>query len=75
MTIASAVEEQAATTSGMSRSLGVAAAGSSEVIRVVAGVAEVSRAAAQGAQGSKEASDDVATFAQNLNTLVARFRY
>ncbi|WP_143447992.1 methyl-accepting chemotaxis protein [Kineosporia sp. R_H_3] len=75
MTIASAVEEQAATTSGMSRSLGVAAAGSSEVIRVVAGVAEVSRAAAQGAQGSKDASDDVATFAQNLNTLVARFRY
>jgi methyl-accepting chemotaxis protein len=75
LTIASAVEQQAATTNSMSQSLGIAAAGSTEVIRVVAAVAEVSHATAESAQASKDASDDVATYAHTLNTLVDKFRY
>ncbi|MFN0284566.1 MAG: methyl-accepting chemotaxis protein [Kineosporiaceae bacterium] len=75
LVIAAAVEEQAATTSDMSRSLGVAAAGSTEVIRVVAAVAEVGEATTLGARASKDASDDVAQYAASLQTLVSRFRF
>jgi methyl-accepting chemotaxis protein len=73
MLIAAAVEEQAATTSDMSRSLGVAASGSTEVIRVVTAVAEVGEATTEGARASKEAADDVARYAEALQGLVHRF--
>ena len=74
-TVASAVEEQSATTHVMTRAINDAASGSSEVSRVVAAVAEVANATADSAQASLDASEDLATFAKKLNALVATFRY
>ena len=74
-TVASAVEEQSATTHVMTRAIADAAAGSSEVSRVVAAVAEVANATADSAQASLDASEHLADFAQKLNGLVATFKY
>lgn len=74
-TVASAVEEQSATTHVMTRAIAAAAAGSSEVARVVAAVAEVANATADSAQASLDASEHLASFAQKLNGLVATFKY
>ena len=74
-TVASAVEEQSATTHVMTRAIAAAAAGSSEVSRVVAAVAEVANATADSAQASLDASEHLASFAQKLNGLVATFKY
>jgi methyl-accepting chemotaxis protein len=73
-TIASAVEEQSATTAEMSRAVTDAAGGSSQVARALSAVAEVSTATSSSARASRAAADDLAGLANRLNDLVGVFR-
>ncbi|GGQ59750.1 methyl-accepting chemotaxis protein [Couchioplanes azureus] len=74
-TIASAVEEQTATTSEMSRSVAEAAHGSGEVAHTVAGVAEVAGATADGAKATHQAAGDLTRLASDLTRVVEGFRH
>ena len=74
-TIASAVEEQTATTAEMSRSVAEAATNSSEVARTVSGVAEVAAATADGAKATQQAAVDLTRLASDLTRLVDSFRH
>ena len=73
-TIASAVEEQSATTSEITRSVAEAAAGSGEIARNVSGVAEAAGDTANGSTSVLAASQELAHMAEQLDTLVKRFR-
>ncbi|KHD74437.1 methyl-accepting chemotaxis protein [Actinoplanes utahensis] len=74
-TIASAVEEQTATTGEMSRSVAEAATSSGEVARTVSGVAEVAAATAEGARATQQAAVDLTRLAGDLTNLVGGFRH
>ncbi|MEU4424932.1 methyl-accepting chemotaxis protein [Actinoplanes sp. NPDC024001] len=74
-TIASAVEEQTATTGEMSRSVADAATSSGEVARTVSGVAEVAAATADGARATQQAAVDLTRLAGDLTNLVGGFRH
>ncbi|MFI1996955.1 methyl-accepting chemotaxis protein [Actinoplanes sp. NPDC020271] len=74
-TIASAVEEQTATTSEMSRSVAESATSSGDVARTVSGVAEVAAATADGAKATQQAAGDLTRLAAELTTLVNGFRH
>ncbi|MFI7601669.1 methyl-accepting chemotaxis protein [Actinoplanes sp. NPDC049681] len=74
-TIASAVEEQTATTSEMGRQVGDAAHSSGEVARTVSGVAEVAGATADGARATQQAAAELTRLAADLTGLVADFRH
>ncbi|MCU0226945.1 MAG: methyl-accepting chemotaxis protein [Bryobacterales bacterium] len=73
-TIASAVEEQTATTSEIGRNLTDAARGSTEITRNVVGVSESARSTAAGARDTQQASTELSKLAAELNQLVGRFR-
>ena len=72
-TIASAVEEQTATTGEMSRSIGEVSAGSSRIARHIHDVSSASATAVQGVNRTREASADVARTAEQLRGLVGAF--
>ena len=74
-TIASAVEEQTATTAEMSRSVSEAANGSSEIAQNITGVAEAARLTTEGVQQSQEATGELARMSAELTSLVSTFRY
>ncbi|MBM2618301.1 methyl-accepting chemotaxis protein [Actinoplanes sp. LDG1-06] len=74
-TIASAVEEQTATTAEMNRSVGEAAAGTGQISSNIAGVADAARRTSEGVAQSRQASEELETMSGDLNALVARFRY
>nr|BFE72401.1 hypothetical protein GCM10020092_057020 [Actinoplanes digitatis] len=74
-TIASAVEEQTATTAEMSRSVSDAATSSGEVARTVSGVAEIASSTAEGAKSTQQAAADLANMATELTGLVNGFRH
>jgi methyl-accepting chemotaxis protein len=74
-TIASAVEEQTATTGEMSRSVSDAATSSGNVARTVSGVAEVASATADGARATQQAAVDLTRLAGDLTNLVGGFRH
>jgi methyl-accepting chemotaxis protein len=74
-TIASAVEEQTATTGEISRSVSEAAKGSSEIAENITGVAEAARSTTEGASNTKGSADELAKIAAELQKLVAQFRY
>ena len=74
-TIASAVEEQAATTGEISRSVQEANAGSSEITANIAGVADAATSTLQGAAQTQERAEGLTRTAAELNQLVERFRY
>jgi len=73
-TIASAVEEQTATTGEMSRSIGEVAMGSSRIAANIADVSTASGSALHGVTQTRQASDDVARTAEELRALVGAFR-
>ncbi|GAA2550128.1 hypothetical protein GCM10010435_20070 [Winogradskya consettensis] len=73
-TIASAVEEQTATTGEMSRSIGEVASGSSRIAMNIADVSTASSTAVQGVAQTRQASDEVARTAEELRTLVGGFK-
>jgi methyl-accepting chemotaxis protein len=74
-TIASAVEEQTATTGEISRNVSEAARGSSEIARNVTGVAQAARGTTEGAGDTKKSADELSKMAHALQKLVSQFRY
>jgi methyl-accepting chemotaxis protein len=74
-TIASAVEEQTATTSEISRNVAEAAQVSNGIAQNVTSVAQAARSTTQGASSTKEAAVDLAKIAADLRASVAQFKY
>ena len=72
-TIASAVEEQTATTNEIGRNASEGAQGTQHIAQNIAGVADAARASAQGASQSQQAAAALSQLAGNLKTLVSRF--
>jgi methyl-accepting chemotaxis protein len=72
--IASAVEEQSATTNEMSRNASEAAKGSSDIARNIEGVAEAARSTSQGAANSEKAAQQLAVMSHELKELVEQFK-
>ncbi|MCB9878580.1 MAG: PAS domain-containing methyl-accepting chemotaxis protein [Planctomycetes bacterium] len=68
--IASAVEEQTATTNEISRNIAEAAKGSGEIARAVTGVAEAARDAATAASGTMQAGTELTELASSLRSLL-----
>jgi len=74
-TIASAVEEQTATTNEMGRNVNEAAMGASEIAENITGVAQAAIATSQGAADSLHASSELARMATELQAIVSRFNF
>ena len=75
ITIASAVEEQTATTNEISRSVADAARGSSEIANNITNVAHAAQSTLSSANDVHTASGEMARMATELQQLVDRFRY
>jgi methyl-accepting chemotaxis protein len=73
-TIASAVEEQSATTNEISRNLAEAAKGGVEITRNVTGVAEAARTTTAAATDTQKSAQGLEGLAAELQGLVAQFR-
>ncbi|WP_150118287.1 methyl-accepting chemotaxis protein [Cellulomonas sp. B6] len=74
MTIASAVEEQTATTNESGRNITEAAAGSEQIAAHISDVAGATEEVASGIAQARERIDGLAALAQALSAQVARFR-
>jgi methyl-accepting chemotaxis protein len=74
-TIASAVEEQTATTNEIGRNVSEAARGAAEIARSITGVAHAARSTTAGATESQKQAVELARMATELRDLVQRFRY
>jgi methyl-accepting chemotaxis protein len=74
-TIASAVEEQTATTNEIGRNITEAATGANEIAKNIAGVAQAAQSTTQGAANSQTASAELARMAGELQKLVEQFKY
>jgi methyl-accepting chemotaxis protein len=74
LTIASAVEEQSATTGEITRSVSDAASGSAEIASTIAGVAAAASTTTQGVTESQKAAEDLARMSKDLQEAVRRFR-
>ena len=72
--VAAAVEEQAATTSEIGRSVGEAASGSDDIARNITGVAETARGTTQGAAETHRSAEELARLAGDLLALVGKFQ-
>ena len=72
-TIASAVEEQSATTAEMNRGVSDAAAGSTVIARTIGGVAEATAGSQARAAEAAHAADDLRQLADRLRGLVNQF--
>jgi methyl-accepting chemotaxis protein len=75
LTIASAVEEQTATTNEMSRSVQEAAGGSTEIAQNITGVAAAAGSTTQALSQTRMAVDELSRMASDLRTSVDRFTY
>jgi len=75
VTIASAVEEQAATTSEIGRNVQEAARGTTEIAENVNGVASAAQSTAEGVGSTQQAAQELARMADELKSLVGEFRY
>jgi methyl-accepting chemotaxis protein len=74
LTIASAVEEQTATTNEINRGVNEAAIGSAEIASNISGVATASQVTTRGAAESERAAGELTRMSAELQDLVARFR-
>ncbi|WP_432498871.1 methyl-accepting chemotaxis protein [Kineococcus auxinigenes] len=74
-TIAAAVEEQAATTQEMSRLVGDAANGATEIAGTIGTVANAAQVSGEGAAESDRAVRELAGMADRMRATVATFRY
>jgi methyl-accepting chemotaxis protein len=74
MTIASAVEEQTATTNEMGRNVAQAATGTSEIANNITGVATAAQLTTTSIAESSNAASDLARMSTELHALVGRFR-
>jgi methyl-accepting chemotaxis protein len=73
-TIASAVEEQTATTNEIGRNIAEAARGAGEIARNVSSVAEAAQSTAQGAAETRKAAKGLTDMAARLQQVVGRFQ-
>jgi methyl-accepting chemotaxis protein len=73
VTIASAVEEQTATTSEMNRNVGEAALGSAEIAKNIASVAAAAQTTTNAGNDSRLASEELVRLSTQMRTLVGRF--
>jgi methyl-accepting chemotaxis protein len=73
-TIASAVEEQTATTNEMSRNVSDAARGSGEIAQNITGVARAAQGTSAGAGDTERAAGELSRMASDLQRLVGEFR-
>ena len=74
-TIASAVEEQTATTAEMNRNIAEAAKGSTEIAQNITGVAQAAQSTSGGATQTQSASGELSRMASELQQLVGQFKY
>jgi methyl-accepting chemotaxis protein len=74
-TIASAVEEQTATTNEMSRNVAEAATGAADIAQNVTGVARSAADTGTAATSTNRAADELARMAADMQQLVAQFRF
>jgi methyl-accepting chemotaxis protein len=74
-TIASAVEEQSATTSEMSRNVAEAATGATEIASNITGVATAAQTTSEGVNEARRTAEDLARMSGDLQQLVGQFRY
>jgi methyl-accepting chemotaxis protein len=74
-TIASAVEEQTATTTEMNRNIAEANKGSTEIAANITGVAQAAQSTSAGATQTQSAAGELTRMASDLQTLVAQFKY
>ncbi|OMQ16564.1 chemotaxis protein [Modestobacter sp. VKM Ac-2676] len=75
LTIASAVEEQTATTNEMSRSVQEAAGGSTEIAANITGVSSAAASTTQALTQTRQAVDELSRMASDLRGSVARFTF
>ncbi|SDN82548.1 methyl-accepting chemotaxis protein [Klenkia soli] len=75
LTIASAVEEQTATTNEMSRSVAEAAGGTTEIAANITGVSGAASSTTQALGQTRVAVDELSRMAADLRTTVGRFTY
>ncbi|MEV6342637.1 methyl-accepting chemotaxis protein [Actinoplanes sp. NPDC051851] len=75
LTIASAVEEQTATTQEMNRTLAEAAGGAGDIAMTITGVSEATRRTTESVGDTRQAADEVTATAGALQAVVSRFRY
>jgi methyl-accepting chemotaxis protein len=73
-TIASAVEEQTATTAEIGRNVGEAAKGTAEIAQNITGVAVAAKSTTQGATDTQTASSELSKMAAELQGLVGQFK-
>jgi methyl-accepting chemotaxis protein len=73
-TIASAVEEQTATTSEIGRSVAEAAGGSTEIAQTITGVAEAAQSTNESVGESRRTAGELSRLADELQSLVSKFR-
>ena len=73
--IASAVEQQLATTNEISRNVNEVSTGSGDIARTITAVAEAAEGASAGAGRTRNAADNVGQIATDLQHLVDRFTY
>jgi methyl-accepting chemotaxis protein len=74
-TIASAVEEQTATTNEIARNVQEGAKGGAQVAENIAAVAQVAKSTTQGANDTQTAAGELARMAAELHKVVAQFKY
>jgi methyl-accepting chemotaxis protein len=74
-TIASAVEEQTATTAEIGRNVDEAARGSSEINQNISGVAKAAEDTSAGVGQTQRAAEQLSAMANDLKNLVSQFRY
>jgi methyl-accepting chemotaxis protein len=75
LTIASAVEEQSATTGEMNRNVAEAATGAEEIAANITGVATAAEVTTAGVAQSQQAVSELARMSSDLQTAVSRFRH
>ncbi|MGY2079015.1 methyl-accepting chemotaxis protein [Modestobacter sp. SYSU DS0657] len=75
LTIASAVEEQTATTNEMSRSVQEAAGGSTEIAANITGVSAAASSTTEALAQTRQAVDELSRMAAELRTAVGAFSY
>jgi methyl-accepting chemotaxis protein len=73
--IASAVDEQTATTQEMNRNVADAASGSAGIAGGIAGIADAARVTAEVVGDSRRTSSELAELSSELHQLVSQFRY
>jgi methyl-accepting chemotaxis protein len=74
-TIASAVEEQTATTNEITRNIGEAARGSAEIAQNITGVAQAAKSTTAGAVDTQNSATDLTRMAAELQDLVSTFNF